>query len=333
MSFFNTQGMGNALSSSFLDFGLGSLSGLISKGYQKDLMDYQNKINKDFNSWQAQTLPAMQIQGLKTAGISPAAMNGFSPPSTSMQSVPSSPSTFGNHIDLSQNSMFASQADANKATAEKELALAENTKVQTAIDVAKLPHQERLVLSEIMKNESQSDLNRSGSKLYDTQSLLNHAKFNEVLATTDKIISDTNLNYYVKQKYKAEVKHLLSSIRNLDAQTNRIYALLPEEQKKLQTEVFKLAAEGKLTAAQNALKKHGYDVGGFVDSIRWMVSHDKHLFYNVLTNLGRNASNGILGLITSLAKGYEIYKQDGSTGVQDYDEIFKYELGNPTGNK
>lgn len=106
---------------SWLNFGYdiagSQINAASSYAYNRDLMSYQNELNKDFNQWNYTSAPSLQRAGLEKAGYNPILALGGSPTysggSVGNSSVNVSDSHMGTNAGQLRVAQKAQQADAD----------------------------------------------------------------------------------------------------------------------------------------------------------------------------------------------------------------------------
>lgn len=155
MSEYNLYNMGYDVAASAA---MSQLNAYTSYSYNKNLMSYQNDLNKDYNTWNYTNAASLQRAGLEKAGYNPILALGGSP-------TYSGGSASGSSVNVSDSNTF-------------------NNARQNSIARKQSDIQDRAQKSQSYLNNSQENVNNS-------QQLLNNAKLNTEYNTQKNIDMNT----------------------------------------------------------------------------------------------------------------------------------------------
>lgn len=180
--------------------------------YQKQLMDYQTKLQKDMMQYNWNNQYGAQVQGMKGAGLNPALMQGGSfglnsAPSVSGGSASALPVQVPS---LAENALVASQIKANEAAANKDNADAGNVGIDTEIKKLSLPYYEKLYSPEMIH----VSMERFKAELWEinTRTLLDEERVKLVQASVDNVLGNTALAEQTRKNAAVEYSQIIANI-------------------------------------------------------------------------------------------------------------------------
>lgn len=197
-----------------------SLGGaLISNSMANENAQRQDERTRALQEWQAKNIPAMQVQGLRNAGLNPAFQDGAMTPNAT-GSAPSGPTVdFGTAISaLSQASLANAQANLIEKTTPANVRKAENEADITGAE-ANVVTDELVVSWRKQMYQFQANLLAHQSGLTEAEKDREKILLNQLQHADAKGINQFLLSY---QKVKAEISNIKASTKNTNEATQNL---------------------------------------------------------------------------------------------------------------